>query len=173
MRASAPLHVSALILAFVALMAPAGAAAQDLPAGPGQDVLKKKCLSCHHADLIQQQRLSKAAWGREIDKMVRWGAQVDASEKETLSEYLYEERGPALASSHDAAALAAGEAVLQRACLSCHGRDLVDQQQLTRPAWLREVDKMIRWGATVPDADKDALVTFLTSRYGPSAGARQ
>ncbi len=63
-------------------------------------------------------------------------------------------------------ATAAGEATFKQACLTCHGTDLVEQQRLPRAGWLREVDKMIRWGARVPDADKDALVAFLSARHG-------
>ncbi len=69
--------------------------------------------------------------------------------------------------AHEAAGIPEGDAVFQRACLSCHGRDLVEQQRLTHGGWTREVDKMIRWGAQVPDADKDTLVRFLTARHGP------
>lgn len=142
--------------------------AQELPAGPGQDVAKARCVTCHRADLIVQQRLSKTGWTREVDKMVRWGAVVEAPERDTLIDYLAQHFGPTPAASHDAAGISPGEAVFQRSCLSCHGRDLVEQQRLARPAWVREVDKMIRWGASVPDADKDALVSFLTARHGPA-----
>ncbi len=74
---------------------------------------------------------------------------------------------PAHDPAQDAQGITAGEAVFQRSCLSCHGRDLVEQQRLPQGGWTREVDKMMRWGAQVPDADKDALVRFLTARYGP------
>ena len=32
------------------------------------------CLECHEARIILQQRLSKAAWTKEVDKMTKWGA---------------------------------------------------------------------------------------------------
>lgn len=76
---------------------------------------------------------------------------------------------PAPMPSHDPATLQRGEEAYKRACLSCHGRDLVEQQRLTRDGWVREVDKMKRWGAIVPDVDKDALVDFLTAHYGLNA----
>jgi DMSO/TMAO reductase YedYZ molybdopterin-dependent catalytic subunit len=57
-----------------------------------------------------------------------------------------------------------GPEVFSRACNSCHGTDLVDQQRLTRGGWQREVEKMMRWGAPVPDADKDPLIDYLVSR---------
>lgn len=74
---------------------------------------------------------------------------------------------PAPMPSHDVPGIAEGEAVFQRACTSCHGNDLVEQQRLTPAGWTREVEKMMRWGARVPDTEKDVLVRFLSSRYGP------
>jgi hypothetical protein len=38
---------------------------------------------------------------------------------------------------------------------------------LSRAGWIREVEKMMRWGADVPAADKDALVSYLAARYPP------
>jgi hypothetical protein len=46
------------------------------------------CLECHEARIILQQRLSKAAWTKEVDKMVKWGAVVDASDGDALIDYL-------------------------------------------------------------------------------------
>jgi hypothetical protein len=44
--------------------------------------------------MVEQQRLGTAAWGREIDKMVRWGASVSPTEKDTLVGYLSQRFGP-------------------------------------------------------------------------------
>jgi mono/diheme cytochrome c family protein len=140
--------------------------AQDLPQGPGRDVVTARCVSCHQTDLIVQQRLSRAGWGRELDKMVRWGAQVDAAERESLLDYLAGRFAPVPAASH-IVATAASEATYKRACLVCHEDDLIEAQRLTRDGWTREVDKMIRWGAAVPAAEKDALVEYLAARYPP------
>ncbi|HME35613.1 MAG TPA: hypothetical protein VKF84_10285 [Candidatus Sulfotelmatobacter sp.] len=46
------------------------------------------CLECHEARIILQQRLSKAAWTKEVDKMVKWGAVVDANDRDALIDYL-------------------------------------------------------------------------------------
>lgn len=54
----------------------------------GEAVFKEACRVCHDDDLSEQQRLSAAAWGREVDKMVRWGAKVTADEKPALVAYL-------------------------------------------------------------------------------------
>jgi cytochrome c2 len=54
----------------------------------GEAVFKQACRMCHDDDLSEQQRLSAVAWGREVDKMVRWGAKVSADEKGPLVAYL-------------------------------------------------------------------------------------
>ncbi|MEP7117791.1 MAG: hypothetical protein ABI880_09420 [Acidobacteriota bacterium] len=54
----------------------------------GEAVYKEACRVCHEDDLVQQQRLTAAGWGREVDKMVRWGARVSADEKGPLVAYL-------------------------------------------------------------------------------------
>jgi hypothetical protein len=46
------------------------------------------CLECHEARIILQQRLSKAAWTKEVDKMIKWGAVVDATDHDALIDYL-------------------------------------------------------------------------------------
>lgn len=154
-----------VLLLSITLCASATAVAQPLPDGPGAERVRAKCVSCHGTDLIVQQRLSRPGWEREIDKMVRWGAAVDATERASLVEYFATHFAPTPAVAHAAPAPAAGEATYTRACLTCHGQDLIEQQRLSRAGWVREVDKMIRWGAVVPDAEKDALVDLLATRY--------
>jgi mono/diheme cytochrome c family protein len=63
-------------------------AIEELPAGTMQAKATTSCLACHEARIILQQRLSKAAWTREIDKMVKWGAAVDAADHDALVDYL-------------------------------------------------------------------------------------
>jgi mono/diheme cytochrome c family protein len=155
-----------LALTFVFIGTPR--AQQALPAGAGADVIKARCVSCHETDLITSQRLALAAWGRELDKMGRWGATLSPEQREVLQTYLAANFGPRPLASHasDAAAIDAGQATFKRACSGCHGVDLVEQQRLSRPGWVREVEKMMRWGADVPATEKDPLVDLLAARYG-------
>src|SRR5271166_71301 len=60
----------------------------DLPAGAMQAKATTACLECHEARIILQQRLSKAAWTKEVEKMVKWGAVVDANDRDALIDYL-------------------------------------------------------------------------------------
>ena len=63
-------------------------ATEDLPPGPMQVKATSSCLECHEARIILQQRLGKAAWTREVDKMVKWGAVVEPRDRDALIDYL-------------------------------------------------------------------------------------
>ncbi len=149
------------VVSFVSLRAQ-----QPLPPGAGADIIKTRCVSCHGTDLIAAQRLNIAGWGRELDKMARWSATLLPEQREALIPYLAEHFGIRPALSHAPAAATDGEATFKRACLSCHGTDLVEQQRLSRSGWVREVEKMMRWGANVPANEKDALADHLAALYG-------
>lgn len=60
----------------------------DLPAGAMQAKATTACTECHEARIILQQRLSKAAWTKEVDKMTKWGAVVDPADRDLLIDYL-------------------------------------------------------------------------------------
>ena len=147
--------------------------AQALPAGAGLDVLQRRCLSCHEADIISSQKLSLTGWTRSVDKMARWGASITPEERELLQPYLAQHFAPKPVASHvstglGAEALAkAAAATFKRVCLGCHEADIVEQQKLTPTGWTRSDEKMMRWGAAVSDAEKQPLVDYLAARYGP------
>src|SRR5271163_3503522 len=61
---------------------------EDLPAGAMQAKATTACLECHEARIILQQRLNKGVWTKEVDKMVKWGAVVDANDHDALIDYL-------------------------------------------------------------------------------------
>jgi hypothetical protein len=63
-----------------------------LPSSPQPASIQQKvqtaCTECHSSEILVQQRLSKAAWTKEVDKMIKWGAVVDPSDREAFVEYL-------------------------------------------------------------------------------------
>ena len=162
-------------LAVVVLIAATGVSAQQkpLPAGAGLDVLNRRCVSCHEADIITSQKLSLIGWTRSVDKMVRWGASITPEERDVLQPYLAQHFAPKPVASHTTAGLPAealakaGAATFKRVCLTCHEADIIEQQKLTPAGWTRSVEKMMRWGAQVSDADKQPLVDYLAARFGP------
>ena len=44
-------------------------------------------------EAVEQQRLGKPGWTREVEKMTRWGATVTDAEKEPLVDYLVKSYG--------------------------------------------------------------------------------
>jgi len=59
------------------------------------------------------------------------------------------------------------EAKATTACLECHEARIILQQRLSKPAWTKEVDKMMKWGAVVEAADRDALIDYLSTNFSP------
>jgi quinoprotein glucose dehydrogenase len=60
----------------------------------------------------------------------------------------------------------AGKKAEQRACVACHSLRLIESQRLSPAAWHKEVDKMIGWGAVVPDPQ--LLIDYLAQHYSNS-----
>lgn len=79
------LLVAALSLACLAVLR---AQSPDLPPGTLQAKVTTACMECHDARIIVQQRLDKAAWTKEVDKMIKWGAVIDPGDRDAYIEYL-------------------------------------------------------------------------------------
>ena len=47
---------------------------------------ERSCVPCHSLRLVHSQRLSRAAWSKELDKMAGWGAKY--TDRDALLEYL-------------------------------------------------------------------------------------
>jgi mono/diheme cytochrome c family protein len=76
----------------IAWVAAAGAllfAADSQVSERGKQEEQHSCIQCHSPRLVNAQRLSRAAWGKEIDKMMGWGAPV--RDRDLLLNYLSEE----------------------------------------------------------------------------------
>src|SRR5437868_11987882 len=80
--------VSLLLVGFVFPLAWAQASSPELPAAPMLAKATNACTECHEARIIVQQRLSKAAWTKEVDRMTKWGALVDPQDRDALIDYL-------------------------------------------------------------------------------------
>ena len=59
------------------------------------------------------------------------------------------------------------QARVRTACTECHDSRIILQQRLSDKAWTREVDKMIKWGAVVDPADRDAFIRYLSLSFPP------
>ena len=57
--------------------------------------------------------------------------------------------------------------LLMARCAVCHSTDLIVQQRLTLPQWIKTLNKMERWGAQVSSAEQTQLANYLAARYHP------
>lgn len=64
------------------------AVASSAPAAEAPAVFKQTCLGCHGIEGIEQQRMNRTQWEREVEKMQRWGARVTPDNKAALVDYL-------------------------------------------------------------------------------------
>jgi DMSO/TMAO reductase YedYZ molybdopterin-dependent catalytic subunit len=55
---------------------------------------RSSCGVCHEEDLIRQQRLTRADWDREINKMIGWGAKLTDEDRAGFLDYLSGNFGP-------------------------------------------------------------------------------
>ena len=68
------------------LSASFGAFAADDKSEAGKKALEQSCQLCHSLRLVESQRLSAAAWQKEVDKMIGWGTVVQ--DRQVLIDYL-------------------------------------------------------------------------------------
>ena len=52
------------------------------------------------------------------------------------------------------------------ACMGCHDEHMMVQQRLTPAQWDREVNKMTGWGAKIKPEDREAILKYLSDRFG-------
>jgi len=64
-----------------------------LPDGPGKALVTERCLLCHGAALIAQQRKDAAAWGRTVTQMRTWGTPIQDEDQTALVAYLTDHFG--------------------------------------------------------------------------------
>ena len=71
------------------------ARAQDLPDGPGKEVLSRVCTQCHGVDQIIELKQTKAEWSALVDMMVQYGAVAKDEEFDLIIDYLAKNFGKA------------------------------------------------------------------------------
>lgn len=86
--------MTSAVLLCATLPARAQSPNAQFPPGDAKEKAESACLTCHEARIVVQQRLSKAAWIKELDKMTKWGAEVDPKDHDALVDYFSANFGP-------------------------------------------------------------------------------
>ncbi|MGI9103348.1 MAG: hypothetical protein ACR2IF_12995 [Terriglobales bacterium] len=81
------------VVPLLRLQAQSGSAPQ-LPPAPIQPKVMTACMECHDSGILVQQRLDKKTWGKEVDKMTKWGALVEKEDRDAFIDYLSSNFGP-------------------------------------------------------------------------------
>lgn len=70
------------------LLLVSSAPAQDLPDGPGKELVTKVCTACHELTRITSKKKTKQEWNDTVDKMATRGAMATDEEFEMIVDYL-------------------------------------------------------------------------------------
>lgn len=60
-----------------------------------------------------------------------------------------------------------GKTQTEAACMACHSSELILQQTITEKQWTATVEKMMRWGSEISEADKPVIIEYLSKNFGP------
>lgn len=63
-------------------------AAQQAPAGSGEQLLEQRCSACHSSSRAKMVQKTRAEWEKTVARMVRKGADLSEAEQKTLVDYL-------------------------------------------------------------------------------------
>lgn len=77
---------ASLLIAVIGLSANLAVSGAEDNGDRGKKIEEDSCQLCHSLRLIESQRLSAAAWQKEVDKMIGWGTVVP--DRQVLIKYL-------------------------------------------------------------------------------------
>jgi cytochrome c5 len=75
-----------------------------------------------------------------------------------------EQPGTAVPASSDEAATPDGKALVEARCTICHNIGRIDEATHDRAGWEETVDRMIKTGARLTDAERKAVIDYLVSQ---------
>jgi cytochrome c5 len=140
----------------------------------GAAILERACSSCHAADVIGSYHYESAEGYREVvNTMIAAGASVTPQELPVLVDYLFATYGKKQgAGAAPVAATDPGKALLESACTSCHGLDVMANHSYdTRAPYESLINNMVAYGASVPPAQVPVLADYMLKTYGKKPAA--
>jgi cytochrome c5 len=171
-----------LVALFTTAAALAAGQNASLPDGDGKAIVTSSCTSCHDLGLITAKTATRDEWAGIVDRMKSYGTALDAKQTTTVTDYLAKSFGPktqapatpapaAPGTQDGAAADAAGKALVDGVCASCHATDLTTTKNATRQEWQGIIDRMKSYGTAIDDKQTGILLEYLVKHYGPKQQA--
>jgi len=153
------------------------------PQGPTRKVIFQYCTACHGIDDYAYNALDRAGWDAHLTKKHQ-GVDVPLpdAERAILLDWLADRFGPTskpfprayvaqevttFLSDTDA------EALLKRACTTCHGLDRVNAARFAPDRWRVVTLDMRERGARIEDVEVERLVEWLGRTKGTNDSDRQ
>jgi len=153
------------------------------PKGAPRQVIFKYCTACHGIDDYAYHALDRAKWDALLTaKHSGVSVTLPAQDRAVLLDWLAERFGPTtkpFPRTYVAQEIttfftdAEGEAMLKRACSSCHALDKVNQARFAPERWRVVTVDMRERGAKLEDEELERLVEWLSRTKGTNDNDRQ
>jgi cytochrome c2 len=153
------------------------------PTGPARQVIFKNCTTCHGIDDYAYSALDRAGWDAHLTNSHR-GLEVSlpAGDRAVLLDWLVQRFGPTtkpFPRTYVAREVTTfftdpeGEALVKRACTSCHAIDRVNGARFSPERWRVVTLDMRERGAKLEDQELEKLVEWLGRTRGTNDIDRQ
>ena len=153
------------------------------PQGQTRQVIFTYCTSCHGIDDYAYNALDRAAWDKHLDAKHRGlDVPLPAAERAILLDWLAERFGPTtkpFPRAYVAQEITTffsdteAEALLKRACTSCHEIERVNKARFSPERWRVMTLDMRERGAKIEDDELERLVEWLGRTKGTNDSDRQ
>jgi cytochrome c2 len=153
------------------------------PQGPVRQVIFKSCTNCHGIDDYAYNALDRDGWDMHLTQKHRGlDVPLPAEERAVLLDWLVMRFGPSTKPFPRAYVArevttfftdAEGEALVKRACTSCHGIDRVNSARFAPDRWRVVTVDMRERGAKLEDEELERLVEWLGRVKGTNDSDRQ
>jgi len=153
------------------------------PQGPVRQVIFKNCTTCHGIDDYAYNALNRAEWDAHLTTRHNgMPVALTVTERALLLDWLTERFGPATKPfprayvAREVTAFlsdADAEALVKRACTSCHAADRVNGARFSPERWRVVTLDMRERGAKLEDQELERLVEWLGRTKGTNDSDRQ
>ena len=152
----------------------------DPPKGPVRSIIFKYCTSCHGIDDYAYNALDRDGWNRHLEAKHPDGfaKMISDEQRQLLLDWLVSRFGPGtkpFPRTYVAREITTyftdseGDALLARACSTCHPVDRVNSARNSADAWRVLTIDMRERGAKLTDEEVEKLVEWLGRTKGTNA----